>query len=164
MKETLADFWRMVWLTQSHIIVMCTNLEEAGVNKCERYWPEAFGPEHSMMFDDELFVVAQSQQKPCPQFQVTKLELTHNGETRVIDHYWWIGWPDKGVPASTTNVVDFVLTTRKQSIQLGGPLIIHCSAGVGRTGCLLAIDICIQQVRDRLDLSLKRIGRGKNKK
>ena len=66
----------------------------------------------------------------------------------------WRDWPDKGVPKTVANIYDFVLATRSAGARLSGPVVVHCSAGVGRTGCLLAVDLCMQQVckKPRIDI------------
>eukprot|EP00041_Stephanoeca_diplocostata_P036134 m.1302609 g.1302609 ORF g.1302609 m.1302609 type:complete len:825 (+) comp24808_c0_seq7:272-2746(+) len=144
--ETVHSFWRMIWECSCHVIVMNTGIQENGVDKCVRYWPDAVGKsgDATKMVED-FKIVALESSKPCPEFTETTLQVTHDGETREIRHLWWTEWPDKGVPQTANGIGDYILRTRALQTKLGGPVCIHCSAGIGRTGCFLAINYCMQQ-------------------
>eukprot|EP00048_Salpingoeca_helianthica_P017654 m.238398 g.238398 ORF g.238398 m.238398 type:complete len:781 (+) comp21761_c0_seq1:456-2798(+) len=145
LRDTLEDFWRMVWEQNTHVVAMITNLDEAGVTKCERYWPAAAGPDNSLVCGSYTIVAESEPQMITPQYCLTRLTLRCGKEERAVEHLWWRDWPDKGVPASTAGVAAFVLEARAAAARLTGPMIVHCSAGVGRTGCFLAVDLCMMQ-------------------
>ena len=147
MPETVLDFWRMVWQTNCPVIVMNTGLIEKGdVVKCERYWPESPGGFPMVIAAEEEFsIVSKSEDKSRPQFVKTTLEVSHRGERREIIHLWWTDWPDKGVPQTANGIGHYIDEARAARSQGTGPVVIHCSAGIGRTGCFLSIDMCMQQ-------------------
>ncbi|XP_041860343.1 tyrosine-protein phosphatase non-receptor type 7-like [Melanotaenia boesemani] len=173
MVHTVGDFWDMVWQERSSIIVMVTRLKENN-EKCEPYWPQPMertervkeedkkkGEAESSHFGRFLLCVKKSQEKDG--FTVTDMEIKLCSERRQIRHYWFTSWPDHHIPqciAPLLRLVEEVETYRK-SLQLStstqliaapvpgpGPVIVHCSAGIGRTGCFIASSIGCQQLRE----------------
>eukprot|EP00039_Didymoeca_costata_P008353 m.110748 g.110748 ORF g.110748 m.110748 type:complete len:767 (-) comp14049_c0_seq7:1348-3648(-) len=152
--ETVFDFWRMVWEHDVHVIVMNTNFVEGPeeIVKCQRYWPES--PTSDPMVVEDFSIKSEKEDRAYPQFIITDLSISRNGETREVRHLWWTDWPDKGVPKTANGIGNLIHEARNARKKLGGPAVIHCSAGIGRTGCFLAIDYCMQQydTEERIDI------------
>jgi protein tyrosine phosphatase len=144
--STVLDFWRMVWQCNVQTIAMNTGLVELGKEKCERYWPAAAdgGEESTVVFGD-FSITATEITQVVPEFQMTKCTVVYQGETRDVRHFWWTKWPDKGVPETSNGISDFIKSIRGSQVGAKGPAIIHCSAGIGRTGCFLTINYCMHQ-------------------
>ncbi|XP_060595667.1 receptor-type tyrosine-protein phosphatase kappa-like [Ruditapes philippinarum] len=136
-KITLKDFWQMVWQNKSGKIVMLTNLVEESKNKCERYWPTDRVP---LTLGDLQIHLNSSQEHPFYTLRVLTLSSEENPEDiRTIKQFHFTAWPDHGVP-DTFEVVSFYKCVLRTPISLPGPMIVHCSAGVGRTGTFIALD------------------------
>ncbi|EGD75941.1 serine/threonine protein kinase [Salpingoeca rosetta] len=149
-QETMADFWRMVWETNSNTIIMVTGLKEKGVVKCARYWPKVLYNEKEQLGDMQLgyMNVAVLEGRKSGGYVVTKIRLKKDkvkGE-RIVMHYWYNSWPDHGVPNNTTAVHHMLDTARKWCDEPTRPWVVHCSAGVGRTGTFITIDIGIRML------------------
>ncbi|XP_064386168.1 uncharacterized protein LOC135334780 isoform X2 [Halichondria panicea] len=140
--RTLVDFWRLMWQERPPIIVMLTNLEENNKIKCQPYWPESgkkqFGP----------FTVAITDQQILADYTVRTLEASLDGDRRVlrVKLFHFTAWPDHGVPDYATPILAFHRRVQSQHKPSKGPILIHCSAGVGRTGTYIAIDNVLDQV------------------
>lgn len=148
--DTIHDFWRMVWENSCATIVMNTGLIEGPTEtvKCERYWPATPDGDPMVIGEgaQEVFkIVSVRESRPRPQFVQTLLEVQYQGETRQVTHLWWRDWPDKGVPKTANGIGHYIDAARASREESGGPVVIHCSAGVGRTGCFLGIDYCMKQ-------------------
>uniref|UniRef100_A0AAY4CVL8 Tyrosine-protein phosphatase non-receptor type 9 n=1 Tax=Denticeps clupeoides TaxID=299321 RepID=A0AAY4CVL8_9TELE len=157
--KTYGDFWRMVWEQNVLIIVMTTRTDEGGRRKCGQYWPLQEGGQEVY---GHIAVVNQRVDNHS-HYNQTTLEL-HNTETceqRQVTHFQYISWPDYGVPTSAVTLIDFlgaVKRQQKRAVQamgtqwrghpLGPPMVVHCSAGIGRTGTFCALDICLSQLQD----------------
>lgn len=140
---TFDDFWRMVWEQNTHTIVMLTQLVERGRTKCHRYWP---GTEPSVYGDIAVEMIDENQKED---WTVREFSLsTADRRSRLVRHYQFTSWPDHGVPDSTVPAIDFVRTVRGNVDSHHGPIVAHCSAGVGRTGCFICLDTLLQQIRD----------------
>ncbi|KAH9490847.1 hypothetical protein Btru_033546 [Bulinus truncatus] len=137
-KVILNDFVRMLWEQNTEKIVMLTNLAEEGKTKCEQYWPD----EGKIMFGDVKVKLLTT--TPFSDFTIRRLELSKkNDETHHITHYQYHSWPDKGVPLAPWSLIDFVnKVTASTSPHL---TVVHCSAGVGRTGTFIALLNVIKQ-------------------
>ncbi|XP_012720966.2 tyrosine-protein phosphatase non-receptor type 9 isoform X1 [Fundulus heteroclitus] len=157
--KTFADFWRMVWEQMVLIIVMTTRVVERGRVKCGQYWPLEEGRTEQHGY----FMVKNTHIQVFQDFKLSHLELynTQSGEKREICHYLYVSWPDFGVPKSASAMLDFrehVLERRKSAVQSlgsswrgppgGPPVVVHCSAGIGRTGTFCTLDICLSQLED----------------
>uniref|UniRef100_A0A8C6LBK9 Tyrosine-protein phosphatase non-receptor type 9 n=1 Tax=Nothobranchius furzeri TaxID=105023 RepID=A0A8C6LBK9_NOTFU len=157
--KTFADFWRMVWEQMVLIVVMTTRVVERGRVKCGQYWPLEEGRTEQHGY----FRVKNTQIQVFQDFKLSHLELynTQSGEKREVYHYLYVSWPDFGVPKSASAMLDFrehVLQTRKVAVQNlgsslrgppgGPPVVVHCSAGIGRTGTFCTLDICLSQLED----------------
>lgn len=139
---TVADFWRMAWETNSRAIIMVTGLVELGKNKCARYWPEVRYNQEMDCGDVDVadinIAVMGGYRKNT--YITSKIRLRRNGEERMIRHYWFDSWPDHGVPDRSDTVVAMLKSVRGWSNNPNHPWIVHCSAGIGRTGTFIAID------------------------
>ncbi|XP_042571006.1 tyrosine-protein phosphatase non-receptor type 9-like [Cyprinus carpio] len=159
LEKTYGDFWRMVWEQSVLVIVMTTRTDEGGRRKCGQYWPKEEGGEEVY---GHIAVVNHRVDKHA-HYNQTTLEL-HNTETfeqRQVTHFQFLSWPDYGVPSSALSLIDFLGAVKHQqqwaaqafSSQwrghpLGLPMVVHCSAGIGRTGTFCALDICLSQLQD----------------
>jgi protein tyrosine phosphatase len=145
---TLSHFWRMVWLEDCRTIVMVTGLMEGQKQKCARYWPSSLKSRVGTINYGgiEVGVIAGKHRQG---YKVAELEITHaaTGETRTVKHFWFDSWPDYGVPEDTM-VVPAMLEEVKQWNNVDHqPWVVHCSAGIGRTGTFIGIDMGMNMLR-----------------
>lgn len=144
---TVNDFWQMVWQEESRVIVMTTREVEKGRNKCVPYWPTTEGESK----EAGRYVVTLQTEKDAADYKVRVIELTapHRKEpARTIWHYQYLSWPDHGVPQEPGGVLSFLeqVNKKQQELAKAGPMIIHCSAGIGRTGTIVVIDMLIDTI------------------
>ncbi|XP_027900945.1 tyrosine-protein phosphatase non-receptor type 5 [Xiphophorus couchianus] len=140
--NTVGDFWRMVWQERSPIIVMITNLEEKN-EKCAEYWPEDTVTHEGI----EITVVSVTQEDD---YSLRVFTLKCGEEERTLRHYWYISWPDQKTPDKAPPLLELVQQVegaREEALPSSGPIIVHCSAGIGRTGCFIATSILCKQLR-----------------
>uniref|UniRef100_A0A8C2FUN4 Tyrosine-protein phosphatase non-receptor type 9 n=1 Tax=Cyprinus carpio TaxID=7962 RepID=A0A8C2FUN4_CYPCA len=157
--KTFGDFWRMVWEQMVLIIVMTTRVVERGRVKCGQYWPLETGRTE----DYGNFLVRNVHIEMFQDFKLSHLELfnTQTGECREVSHYLYMSWPDFGVPKSASAMLDFrahVKQRQESSLRTlypdwtgppgGPPVVVHCSAGIGRTGTFCTLDICLSRLED----------------
>ncbi|CAN7989109.1 unnamed protein product [Ixodes hexagonus] len=133
---TVMDFWRMIWECEVQVIIMACNEKESGKYKCERYWPSEGDKKQYGNITVELVKWKQV----CPDFLLRTLKARCGSEERTLCqfHYW--SWPDHGVPTSVGPIVDLVRLVRDCQASEALPVLVHCSAGCGRTGTICAID------------------------
>ncbi|XP_072533176.1 receptor-type tyrosine-protein phosphatase kappa isoform X14 [Salminus brasiliensis] len=136
--ETVYDFWRMIWQEQSACIVMVTNLVEVGRVKCYKYWPD-----DAEVYGD--FKVTFVEVEPLAEYVVRTFTLERRGfnELREVKQFHFTGWPDHGVPYHATGLLSFIRRVKMSNPPSAGPIVVHCSAGAGRTGCYIVIDIML---------------------
>ncbi|XP_028402571.1 receptor-type tyrosine-protein phosphatase F-like isoform X3 [Dendronephthya gigantea] len=138
--NTVNDMWRMVWEQRSYSIVMVTSLVELGKPKCEKYWPD----NGSEMYGDIEVTLMKTEEFA---YHVTHiLRIEKDDEEREVRHYYFQSWPDHGVPKYPTQLLAFRRLFRTHHMQQSGPIVVHCSAGVGRTGVFLAIDTILERL------------------
>ncbi|WAR24844.1 PTPRA-like protein [Mya arenaria] len=138
--EILVDFWRMVWQLRVGKIVMLTNLEEDKKMKCVQYWPG----EGSIEYDS--FKITHRSAELFSDFVIRKLALQKDGEEeRIVYHFQFTAWPDKSVPKYASSLVHFRQKIVTTAVKDKGPIIVHCSAGVGRTGTFIALNVLTEQ-------------------
>ncbi|XP_071081861.1 receptor-type tyrosine-protein phosphatase epsilon-like [Haliotis cracherodii] len=135
---TVTDFWRMVWQEDVTQIVMLTRLMEMNKTKCEQYWPDGnkakkYG--HVKVFNKNVTVRAD--------YRIYTFLLQKFGVERTVTHYHFTSWPDHGVPSAPALVNFWRLV--KQGHMARDPMVVHCSAGVGRTGAFIALDYLIDE-------------------
>ncbi|XP_073483345.1 receptor-type tyrosine-protein phosphatase kappa isoform X16 [Aquarana catesbeiana] len=136
--ETVYDFWRMIWQEQSACIVMVTNLVEVGRVKCYKYWPD-----DTEVYGD--FKVTCVEMEPLAEYVIRTFTLERRGynEIREVKQFHFTGWPDHGVPYHATGLLSFIRRVKLSNPPSAGPIVVHCSAGAGRTGCYIVIDIML---------------------
>ncbi|XP_072407787.1 receptor-type tyrosine-protein phosphatase beta isoform X1 [Chiloscyllium punctatum] len=146
---TKDDFWKMVWEQNVHNIAMVTQCVEKGRVKCDHYWP----------FDlDALYygdlIVQMLSESVLPEWTIREFKICNEDQldcARIVRHFHYTVWPDHGVPETTQSLIQFVQTVRDYINRTpnSGPTVIHCSAGVGRTGTFIALDRILQQLENR---------------
>ncbi|KAL4617845.1 receptor-type tyrosine-protein phosphatase H [Arapaima gigas] len=146
LRSTVNDFWRMIWEQNVKAVVMVTNCTEGGRAKCEQYWPLDYTP----CTYGELGVLVTSEQK-YKNWIVREFKVTNKmtSGARTVKHFHFTAWPDHGVPDSTSALIEYRGLVRhhiESSFSLG-PTVVHCSAGVGRTGTFIALDVALQELR-----------------
>lgn len=146
--STVEDFWKMVFQENSRIIVMTTKEVERGRNKCTRYWSDPdttkdVGPYH----------VRHTKETEYTEYALREFELTSEDDPipRTIYQFHYTGWPDHGVPKDPSPVLHILheVNSRQQSIPMAGPVIVHCSAGIGRTGTFIVIDNLVNMIKEQ---------------
>ncbi|KAM3915667.1 receptor-type tyrosine-protein phosphatase C [Leptodactylus fuscus] len=151
-EETMIDFWRMIWEQKSTIIVMVTRCEEGNRNKCAQYWPTNAGETE----DYGDVIVQHIQDKFYPDYIIRKLHITNRREKseRDITHIQFTVWPDHGVPDDPNLLLKLRRRVNALSNFFSGPIIVHCSAGVGRTGTYISIDAMLEglEAENRVDV------------
>ncbi len=173
---TLGDFWQMVWEQKSNVIAMMTQEVEGGKVKCQRYWPDT--PRSPEMVDDRLqitlvkdqhldnFVIRLIEVKDIQvcvyrsMFSPTLIHrclnvyifLLQTNEIQRVTHLNYTGWPDHGTPTQPEQLLTFISYMRH--IHQSGPIITHCSAGIGRSGTLICIDVVLGLVSKDADVSV----------
>ncbi|XP_011891908.1 PREDICTED: receptor-type tyrosine-protein phosphatase C isoform X1 [Cercocebus atys] len=141
--ETVDDFWRMIWEQKATVIVMVTRCEEGNRNKCAEYWPSM--EEGTRAFGD--VVVKINQHKRCPDYIIQKLNIVNKKEKatgREVTHIQFTSWPDHGVPEDPHLLLKLRRRVNAFSNFFSGPIVVHCSAGVGRTGTYIGIDAMLE--------------------
>lgn len=143
---TVNDFWHMVWQENTRVIVMTTREVEKGRNKCVPYWPD---PQSLKEFGQ--YVVTSQSEREAADYKVRVLEvapLNKPKHSRTIWHYQYLSWPDHGVPQEPGGVLSFLTQVNAKQAEYPdtGPMIIHCSAGIGRTGTIVVIDMIIETI------------------
>ncbi|XP_077498928.1 tyrosine-protein phosphatase Lar isoform X4 [Amblyomma americanum] len=145
MAETTEDFWRMVWEHNSNIVVMLTKLKEMGREKCHQYWPS----EHSQRY--LYYVVDPITEYNMPQYILREFKVTDakDGQSRTIRQFHFTDWPEQGVPKTAEGYLEFIGQVHKTKEQFGqeGPITVHCSAGVGRTGVFITLSIVLERLQ-----------------
>ncbi|XP_036149431.1 tyrosine-protein phosphatase 10D isoform X2 [Monomorium pharaonis] len=148
-EETTYDFWRMVNQYNINIIVMLTQLVEKGKEKCHQYYPTI---EESFRFEN-MTIRCTSEFDFRTHTQRT-LILQKENKKRIITHLHFKDWPDHDVPEDFDAMINFCQIMRRNITSNKGFIVVHCSAGIGRTGTLIAIDILLQQIRDNRKLDV----------
>ncbi|XP_011343564.1 tyrosine-protein phosphatase non-receptor type 5 isoform X3 [Ooceraea biroi] len=139
--HTIVDFWRMIWAERVPVVVMITRLHEASKAKCEAYFPF----DVNSRIQAGSFTVIVNCIDTRDGYVIRTMEIRHEGERRYLQHYWYDSWPDHAVPQSA----DALVSMAAEVNSLPGPVVVHCSAGIGRTGCFIALAIgMIQLVRE----------------
>uniref|UniRef100_A0A673I9A1 protein-tyrosine-phosphatase n=1 Tax=Sinocyclocheilus rhinocerous TaxID=307959 RepID=A0A673I9A1_9TELE len=142
--NTCPDFWQMAWEQGSSLVVMLTTQVERGRVKCHQYWPNLSG---SATYGG--FQVSCQTEEGNSAFLVRDMTLTHieSGESRELTQIQYLAWPDHGVPDDSTDFLDFVALVRSKRAGKDEPAVVHCSAGIGRTGVLITMEtaMCLME-------------------
>ncbi|CAN9498666.1 unnamed protein product [Ophioblennius macclurei] len=151
---TKDDFWKMVWEQNVHNLVMVTQCVEKGRVKCDHYWPLDQDP---LYYGD--LIVHMLSESVLPEWTIREFNICSEEQlsfSRLVRQFHYTVWPDHGVPETTQSLIQFVRTVRDYVNRSpgSGPTVVHCSAGVGRTGTFIVLDRVLQQVdlKDALDI------------
>ncbi|XP_072123611.1 phosphatidylinositol phosphatase PTPRQ isoform X7 [Mobula birostris] len=140
---TVADFWRMIWETRSKSIVMLTHCFEKGRIRCHQYWPEDNKP--VTVFGD--IVITKLAENIQADWTIRELKIEKYGDCMMVTHFNFTSWPEHGVPETSAALIHFAKLIRANRANDNTPIVVHCSAGVGRTGVFIALDHLIQHVK-----------------
>lgn len=158
--KTVDDFWLMVWQQHSPSLVMLCNCFENNMSKSWQYWPLEVG--HTMLLGDDRegleLEVSLVSVEDRGHFVIRSFVLTDGstGEKRKVRQYHYLNWPDFDVPRSPQQFLEFVAAVRESGCfsEGSGPPVVHCSAGIGRSGTLILVDSCLKMAEDGKSLTL----------
>ena len=147
--STMLDFWRMVWQQNSPVVICLTDFMEGGKLKAHRYWPDEDEKEKTWKY----YSVKLIRKIEKDGYEISILLLKKMNEERQICHFFYTEWPDFGVPSSTSTLLELYqmsnLYSRKgKNNKINGPSIVHCSAGLGRTGTFVALSFSLDILRN----------------
>ncbi|XP_029371223.1 tyrosine-protein phosphatase non-receptor type 13 isoform X2 [Echeneis naucrates] len=153
---TLGDFWQMVWEQKSNVIAMMTQEVEGGKVKCQRYWPDTAMT--AEMVDDRLQIMLIKDQY-LDNFVIRLIEVKNiqTNEAQYVTHLNYTGWPDHGTPTQPEQLLTFISYMRH--VHQSGPIITHCSAGIGRSGTLICIDVVLGLISKDADFDISDVVR-----
>ncbi|XP_011312155.1 tyrosine-protein phosphatase 99A isoform X2 [Fopius arisanus] len=155
---TIESFWRMVWEQRVSIIVMITNLVERGRAKCDMYWPkeepEIYGNIQVTLTKEDIMATYTVRTLNIRHLKVKKKKNGTNIGERTVYQYHYTGWPDHGVPDHPLPVLSFIRKSSSANPPSAGPIIVHCSAGVGRTGAYIVIDAMLKQAKTKGEVNI----------
>ncbi|XP_044012009.1 tyrosine-protein phosphatase 69D isoform X2 [Aphidius gifuensis] len=151
MENTVCDYWRMIWEHHLELVLMLTNLEEYSKTKCAKYWPDKTETKN---FGD--ICVQHIKQRTYSDYVVRELKMTKTGErdARTIIQYHFLVWKDFMAPEHPHAILRFIKRVNEAYSLEKGPILVHCSAGVGRTGTLVALDSLLQQLDEEGEISI----------
>ncbi|XP_041093064.1 uncharacterized protein LOC121305490, partial [Polyodon spathula] len=142
LSHTVVDLWRMIWQYQVKVCIMACREIELGKKKCERYWADH---SETSVFGD--FVISNLDESRCNEEVIIRmLSVQCHGEVRTLTHFQYTAWPDHGIPNDSNGILDMMEDVHSRQGSDTAPILIHCSAGCGRTGVICAVDY----VRDLL--------------
>ncbi|XP_062462849.1 FERM and PDZ domain-containing protein 2 isoform X2 [Pezoporus occidentalis] len=153
--STVADFWQMVWESESDVIAMMTKEVELGQIRCHRYWPE---PPHDSI-DLANFHLRLDNYQILEYFIIRTIEMINKQteEKRIISHLQFTTWPDQNTSELPEQLVKFICYMRRAHST--GPIVAHCSTGIGRSGVLLAVEVLLSYIEKDLSFNIKQIVR-----
>ncbi|CAC5356338.1 PTPRT [Mytilus coruscus] len=144
LEPTINDFWRMIWQYDCGKIVMLTNVFELGKQKCKQYWPDPesktkkYGSTEILLIDEDVY----------SDFTIRTLKIVKENHGKTVKQFHFTAWPDKDVPKYASSIVHFRHKVFSSKVSPNGPIIIHCSAGIGRTGTFIALDCIVNEAND----------------
>lgn len=154
--STIIDFWQMMWEQHVHVIVMITNLVERGRRKCDLYWPnegiETYGYIQVKLLKEELMAMYTVRTFQVHHTRAKKKKNVPLGRT--IYQYHYTNWPDHGTPDHPLPILSFVDKSAGANPADAGPIVVHCSAGVGRTGTYIVLDTMLKQIKSEKEVNI----------
>ena len=151
MPHTLIDFWRMIWEKNIDHIVALTKVMEAAKRKCEQYWPE----NETDMCEFDMIQVTLKKCERYTSYDIRMMEITHAeySEARTVIQFHYTVWPDHGVPIFSSSLISFINHTKEYNDPKTArtPMLVHCSAGVGRTGTFIVLDYFMEHLKEDID-------------
>ncbi|KAF6028141.1 hypothetical protein EB796_013539 [Bugula neritina] len=140
---TIDDFWLMIWQQKTSSVVMVTNVVEERKHKCDQYWPDDTSTE--LRYGD--ITVSMVSADEWADYMVRMLKVEKDGEVRTVKQYHYTSWPDHGVPDSMSPFIFFYKRVKIETAKTTTPIVVHCSAGVGRTGTFIAMNNLLEQAK-----------------
>ncbi|XP_021354522.1 receptor-type tyrosine-protein phosphatase kappa-like [Mizuhopecten yessoensis] len=138
-KATTNDFWEMIWQLGSTKIVMLTKLIEGGKVKCQQYWPNTGSEQFGSL------TVTLDREEDLLTYIIRHIKIKNGNTTRCVTQFHYTDWPDQKVPSSASSLVQFFLKVEPLGQVLEAPIVVHCSAGIGRTGTYIALACLVQE-------------------
>ncbi|KPU72912.1 uncharacterized protein Dana_GF23342, isoform E [Drosophila ananassae] len=149
--DTFDCFWRMIWEQRVAIIVMITNLVERGRRKCDMYWPkdgvETYGVIQVKLIEEEVMSTYTVRTLQIKHLKLKKKKQCNT--EKLVYQYHYTNWPDHGTPDHPLPVLNFVKKSSAANPAEAGPIVVHCSAGVGRTGTYIVLDAMLKQIQQK---------------
>ncbi|GFQ89280.1 receptor-type tyrosine-protein phosphatase delta [Trichonephila clavata] len=133
MSNTISDFWLMIWNEKVTKIIMITNLVENGKCKCEKYWTD-----EEASYDNLKLSLRNVQY--FADFVIRTFSISKSHKNREIKQFHFTSWPDHGIPLNTTPFINFLKKMHAYNSDCNAPIIVHCSAGIGRTGAVILFE------------------------
>uniref|UniRef100_A0A2M4BET6 Protein tyrosine phosphatase n=1 Tax=Anopheles marajoara TaxID=58244 RepID=A0A2M4BET6_9DIPT len=153
---TFDCFWRMIWEQRVAVIVMITNLVERGRRKCDMYWPkdgtETYGIVQVRLVKEDVMATYTVRTLHIKHLKMKKKKQSQ--QEKIVYQYHYTNWPDHGTPDHPLPVINFVKKSTTANPPDGGPIVVHCSAGVGRTGTFIVLDAMLKQIEAKGTLNV----------
>lgn len=150
LENTVGHFWLMIWEQNSSAILMLNKIIEKKQIKCHQYWPDNIGSEHLMTFNDVGLSLEYLKSESYKNFSIRTFRLTdtESAKTRDVIQFHYTTWPDFYVPDSPLAFLHFLKRVRDSGALNtdSGPAVVHCSAGIGRSGTFCLVDSCLVMV------------------
>uniref|UniRef100_A0A8C5HJK6 Tyrosine-protein phosphatase non-receptor type n=1 Tax=Gouania willdenowi TaxID=441366 RepID=A0A8C5HJK6_GOUWI len=165
LSNTCQDFWQMVWEQGVSIIAMVTAEEENGREKSFRYWPR-LGSRHTTVQYGRFKITTRFRtESGCYATTGLKIKYLLTGQERTVWHLQYTDWPDHGCPEDFKGFLTYLeeiqsVRRHTNSISDSGntfPVLVHCSAGVGRTGVIILSEIMIACLEHNETLDIPKI-------
>jgi len=137
LSSTCLDFWYMVWEQESPLIIMLTTVVERGRVKCHKYWPDI---ENTVLYGNISVTCTKEELEESFSYRDFTLVDVETGVERLVSQMQYTSWPDHGTPTDTVEFVGFVERVRETREATVAPTMVHCSAGIGRTGVLILME------------------------
>ncbi|XP_015925582.1 tyrosine-protein phosphatase non-receptor type 1 [Parasteatoda tepidariorum] len=154
---TIGHFWLMIWEQGSKGILMLNRVIEKNAVKCHQYWPvgQENGGSDSLVLNDVNLQITILSEKDLPHYSIRKFSLTdlESSQSREVIQFHYTTWPDFGVPESPAAFLSFLFAVRDSGVLNNnvGPPVVHCSAGIGRSGTFCLVDSCLVLIEKKRD-------------